>query len=278
MGIFDGCLITSDIDDTLVNDGYINPKNIEKIEFFISQGGRFSVATGRSAAAIGHVTSAIKNLSPSVVSNGCVIYDYENQKVLYGEVIPKEDHKLIKEIIDRGLNTALEVHCEYEVYSLVTNAVSKLHEKYEWYKSIVSTFEDVDCLNWNKCVCLSEDASVYEEIRKIASELGVKSFGMPTRAVWDGKLYNFLEIIPQGVSKASAIDKLCEIFNIKPCNSYAIGDYYNDIAMLKNAAISAATAGAPAEVKEIANYVTVSCIDGAVADFIDYLTDLHKKG
>ena len=34
MGIFNGCLITSDVDDTLVSNGYINPKNVEKIEYF----------------------------------------------------------------------------------------------------------------------------------------------------------------------------------------------------------------------------------------------------
>ena len=32
MGIFDGCLLACDVDDTLVASGYINPENIEKIE------------------------------------------------------------------------------------------------------------------------------------------------------------------------------------------------------------------------------------------------------
>ena len=40
MGIFDGCLLACDIDDTLVKNGYINPKNIEKIHYFISEGGK----------------------------------------------------------------------------------------------------------------------------------------------------------------------------------------------------------------------------------------------
>ena len=29
MGLFDGCLLACDIDGTLVDDGYINPRNIE---------------------------------------------------------------------------------------------------------------------------------------------------------------------------------------------------------------------------------------------------------
>ena len=41
MGIFDGCLLACDVDGTLVENGNINPKNIEKIEYFMSEGGHF---------------------------------------------------------------------------------------------------------------------------------------------------------------------------------------------------------------------------------------------
>ena len=41
MGIFDGCLLASDIDGTLQENGYINPKNIEKIKYFVQEGGKF---------------------------------------------------------------------------------------------------------------------------------------------------------------------------------------------------------------------------------------------
>ena len=57
---------------------------------------------------------------------------------------------------------------------------------------------------------------------------------------------------------------------------FAIGDYYNDVEMLKNADISAATYGAPDDVKAIADYITVPCEEGAVADFINYLTVIYK--
>ena len=77
-----------------------------------------------------------------------------------------------------------------------------------------------------------------------------------SRLVFNGVTHNYLEVVPSGVSKATAINKLCEIFNIKKGFSYAIGDYYNDVPMLKNADISAATAGAPDDVKAVADYVT----------------------
>ena len=36
MGIFSGCLFACDIDGTLMINGKINPRNIEKIEYFIA--------------------------------------------------------------------------------------------------------------------------------------------------------------------------------------------------------------------------------------------------
>ena len=82
MGIFSGCLFACDIDGTLMSSGKINPRNIEKIEFFMNEGGYFSLSTGRTVGAVGPVLDKIKRVSPSVVANGCMIYDYENKKAL----------------------------------------------------------------------------------------------------------------------------------------------------------------------------------------------------
>ena len=49
MGKFDGVLLVSDFDDTLYGlDLRVCPRNIEALNYFIAQGGRFTVATGRA--------------------------------------------------------------------------------------------------------------------------------------------------------------------------------------------------------------------------------------
>ena len=84
MGLFSDCLFGCDIDGTLLVNGIINPRNIEKIEYFISEGGYFSLCTGRTVGAVSPVLEKIKNISPSVVANGCMIYDFETQDVHAG--------------------------------------------------------------------------------------------------------------------------------------------------------------------------------------------------
>lgn len=277
MGIFDGCLIASDVDDTLVSSGTINPKNIEKIEYFMFEGGKFAIATGRSANAISTVTDNLKHFSPSIVANGCMIFDYENEEILYQEIIPSEDHKLLKAVIDAKLNVGCEIHSGNKSFTLLQNSECDFHQKYEGFEAPIISFDQADTLVWNKAVFLTEEVSEFEKIKELATELNITANLISTGMVCNGIKHDFLEVVPKGISKASAVKKLCEILNIENGKSYAIGDFYNDVPMLKNADIAAATGGAPDDIKSIVDYVTVPCGDGAVADFIDYLIKIHTK-
>ena len=77
--------------------------------------------------------------------------------------------------------------------------------------------------------------------------------------------------MPKGVSKGTALKHLRSVLGIKDGCLFGIGDYYNDVEMLKVVDIPAVTLGAPDDLKQMAKYITCSCADGAVADFIDYL-------
>lgn len=276
MGIFDGSIITCDVDDTLVSNGIIHPENIKKIEYFMNEGGKFSLATGRGANAISIVIKALKRFSPSIVANGCIVYDYENQQVLHQEIIPTEDHHFVKEIIDAKLNVGCEIHSGINSYTLLKNSETDFHQTYEGYTAPLSCYDVVDSLVWNKVIFLTEEISEFEKIKAMATKFNIRSNIISTGINANGVRHSFLEIVPMGISKSTAIRKLCEILKIEKGKVFAIGDYYNDVEMLKNADISAATYGAPDDVKAIADYITVPCEEGAVADFINYLTVIYK--
>ena len=109
MGIFDGSVLFCDIDGTLSESGIIPQRNIEKIEFFVKEGGHFALATGRHFAANYDIAKAIKGLSLSVVLNGGVIYDYQKNEILYEITIPKTDYHYVLDIINSGFDCGIEV-------------------------------------------------------------------------------------------------------------------------------------------------------------------------
>ena len=75
--------------------------------------------------------------------------------------------------------------------------------------------------------------------------------------------------MPLGVSKGSAILRLCQLLKVPRENTYAAGDAENDIAMLRAAHKGIAMVNGSEEVKKAADYVTKSDNDhGGIAEII----------
>ena len=74
-----------------------------------------------------------------------------------------------------------------------------------------------------------------------------------------------IEIVPKGVSKASALTSLAAKLGIAIEETMAIGDAYNDLPMLKAAGKSIAMGNAFPEVKEVTDYETLTCTENGLA-------------
>lgn len=74
----------------------------------------------------------------------------------------------------------------------------------------------------------------------------------------------WMDINPEGVSKASALELVRRKLEVEPANTVAVGDQRNDLEMLRWAARGVAMGQAPDEVKEAADEVTRTIeFDGA---------------
>jgi len=282
MGIFENCLLASDIDDTLLSSNTVNPVNIEKIEYFMSEGGYFSLATGRSVTAVSIVLDKLKRVSPCVVANGCMIYDYENNKPLHEEYVPESDYFITKKVLENFPKVGIEINTGNRIFTLNRTEATDKHQIYEKLETTVISFDEVAKYKWNKSFFAPESEEARAELNKYISQFETKSDFFNTIANVNNDIRYYFEQVPRGVSKASTILKLADILGIPKGRIFTIGDYYNDVEMLKMADISAAVADSPDDVKSCADYITCSCKDGAVADFIDYLAkkfgNIPKKG
>ena len=78
----------------------------------------------------------------------------------------------------------------------------------------------------------------------------------------------FLEILPPGIDKANGLQFLAKTLGIPSDEIIAFGDSYNDKRMLQYAGLGIAMADAEPEVKDIANYITLSNDKDGVAHAI----------
>jgi hydroxymethylpyrimidine pyrophosphatase-like HAD family hydrolase len=83
-----------------------------------------------------------------------------------------------------------------------------------------------------------------------------------------------LEVLPPGVSKATALQYLCRQFGISPQQVLAIGDNVNDVEMLDFAGLGVAVANASDEAKRVAQLIAPSHDEDGVACVLEeYVLD-----
>jgi hydroxymethylpyrimidine pyrophosphatase-like HAD family hydrolase len=81
----------------------------------------------------------------------------------------------------------------------------------------------------------------------------------------------WLDVGPKGVNKATMLQRLCELSGHDPAKTLAIGDSWNDTAMLTWAGLGVAMDTAPPQVKAAADTVTNGTPGEGVADVLDAL-------
>ena len=83
MGVFNGYLLVSDMDGTLLNsNGRLSKENIAAIEYFVDNGGKFTLATGRMLPSVKRHIEKIKVNLPVIMYNGTKVYDYNTNEVI----------------------------------------------------------------------------------------------------------------------------------------------------------------------------------------------------
>ena len=92
MGKFDGVLLVSDFANTILNTELprrtgcpippISQRNVEAIRYFMANGGRFAVATGRALPAFRMFAEQVPMNAPAVVCNGGALYDFKTERYL----------------------------------------------------------------------------------------------------------------------------------------------------------------------------------------------------
>lgn len=276
MGIFDGCLLACDIDGTLVINGTIPERNKEAISFFIKEGGNFSIATGRSVSAFKNVLNELGAIAPCIVTNGCMIYDYNQNTILYEKLLSFNDYNIVREVEKSDRNIGIEIHTGENVIGYFQTQESIDHQVYEGIDVIEAGYERALQYGWNKVLFLLDSKQDLDFISDFVKHFTYECDFIKTTATIDNRKRIYFEMIPKGVNKATGLKKLAEILKISEGCVFAIGDYYNDLEMIKNADIGAAVADSPEDIKLQADFVAGSCEGGAVADFINYLYKKRK--
>ena len=105
------------------------------------------------------------------------------------------------------------------------------------------------------------------------SERARRAVGDHAVATWAD--LRLVEISAAGVTKAYALERLCQGLGIDPSQVVAVGDMPNDLAMLRWAGTAVAVANATQEVLDAADEVTASNLEDGVAQLLERILRMN---
>jgi HAD superfamily hydrolase (TIGR01484 family) len=102
MGIFSDILLTVDFDRTLTaTDSSIPQRNLEAIQYFMENGGAFTVNTGRSRPMTKIFRDIVPVNAPLLVCNGSAAYDVHKDELLLCKPIALDPREVVEHLQQR---------------------------------------------------------------------------------------------------------------------------------------------------------------------------------
>lgn len=263
---FEGILLCTDLDGTLLDDDYaVSEENLSAIRYFQKKGGLFTFVTGRMPFFVTHIYQRVEPNAPFGCINGGGIYDHRTGKYLWRQELPQTALTLAREVIDAFPEIGLQVNTFERIYFCRENNVMEGFRRITGVPNSPMALEDVDA-PMAKLVFGEADPAIMTRLQIfLAEHPSAKEFDFIHS---ERTLY---ELLPKGVSKGTLITKMAELLKIDPRRTVAVGDYYNDVPMIRAAGLGIAVANACPEARQAADVITVSNREHAIAAVIDGL-------
>lgn len=111
MADFSRFLLVSDYDHTLTDHtGHVPQANLDAIEYFIANGGVFTICTGRSLPASRKTFQPIPTNAPLLFCNGAGCYDTKKEELVFSHPLPDHSRQLIERCVETFTDLRLEIH------------------------------------------------------------------------------------------------------------------------------------------------------------------------
>lgn len=256
-------LVATDLDGTLLSPGgTVSARTAAAVRAARRAGIPVLPVTGRPPQSLWEPAGAA-GLGPlGACSNGAVIVDVDTRTVISADHLPGE-------VASRLVSDARRV--DPELRFAVDNLDSFTHEPRffdtaaGWDGEVVRPADDLGpaleagCL---KLIARRPGLSSVELIRRLAPALGPEVHLTTSGLDW-------VDIGLLGVTKATALARLCRRLGVAAGEVVAVGDNHNDLAMLEWAGRGLAVANAAPEVLEAADGVLPANTDDGVSQLLE---------
>ena len=252
MNKFGGFLICSDIDGTFRCGGDTEKINSEAVKYFTENGGRFTFATGRMFGNLQETQISEVANAPVCLCNGGIIFDHIANRIIYECHTDFTIHEFYNEI---------KTFDDIKVYIYSNNDVSYTVN----LQDIPSLGDEILNSKPLKTVCVFKTPEEADKFKNTVLSLPFFKNTYITKSWPVGVEFNSIN-----ATKGTAITKIKNLLG-DIHTSIGVGDYENDLSLIRDADIGVAVGNAIECVKNEADIIIKPASEYAIADLINYI-------
>lgn len=267
-------LIALDIDGTLKSSEkhgkIILPKTKEILIKLAKQGVKIVLASGRPTAGLNAEAKEL-NFDETggylLAFNGAKITDYQTKEIIYQKTIAPATVHLIYDQAKK-YNLAVMTYTREYIIS------EDIEDQYVQIESNITRVPLKPVANFKQTIDFAVNKVLLtgnpDYLAKIEADFK-KPFN-DTLSIYRSAPY-FLEVMAQDIDKAASLKFLADTLEIKQEEIISFGDGYNDLSLIEFAGMGVAMDNAVAEVKQRADYITLSNDDEGIYDCLNKLVE-----
>jgi len=256
-------LLVADIDGTLVNARReLTPPVREAVRKAQARGIRVCLATGRNRPSAQPYLDGLGADPPVILYNGGMVYDFTRDAIWLRMPLPAEQAAEVLRIVRRYPDVQPHLYVDDRVYVSVMNDITRTYERKDGVRAeVVGDLGKWLSADPMKILIIGARAPLEAVARDIDR--------LPHAVNHVFSQEDYLEVLPPGVNKGTALRAMAERLGIGREHIVAAGDNLNDLAMIRYAGLGVAMGGAPDGLRAAAAFVAPSSDEHGLRDVIE---------
>lgn len=250
-----GKIVFTDLDGTLLDDDrLVTKENRRAINRALQEGHQIVITSGRPLASVKLIAKELGLDGMGcycIASNGAVLYDCGNDKILRETTFPRE---YVGPLFQEAHRRNIHVHTYTADHVLCEEDRVEVH----WYEHEIR----VPAIIVPDVMEYMDFDPVKVILLDLENQQNLIDFQQAMLPYTEGKMETLfsntriLEYCPKGVSKGQALVELCQILGVPPEDTVAAGDAENDIPLIQAAHVGCCMSNGFEATKAVADYVT----------------------
>jgi len=256
-------LVALDLDGTAVRDDLtISPRVRRTLGMAVAKGLQLTLASGRGYPSMRRWVGELGVTAPVISYQGAEVTDPLTHQCLRRRTFPLP---LVEELagLARQCDVSLTLYADDRIYVQDKRHSDAFYEK--WFGlpcQVVDHLTSALPRDPVKCIFIASEV----ELDQMRPEFE-RRFGQRLQIMRSHRY--FLEGLPLGVDKGSALAWVARRLGVSQDETMAVGDSGNDVAMIAWAGLGVAMGNATQEAKAVADYVAPTVDDDGLAEVIE---------